>query len=173
MSEQDVLSTWLTTSEACARLGISERTLDRKVAAHQIERRNRPAEGRRPIPVHNPEDIERLMTREPAVEIMRAIAPSVGGEINVAANLTARLAPAVDQIVPLVVELLESIPRPPRPWMTIGEASAYSGLPKAGLRRLVRTGALPSVRGQSTLVRKVDVDELTARDFDRTMTAEN
>lgn len=171
MSEQDVLSTWLTTPEACARLGISERTLDRKVAARQIERRNRPAEGRRPIPVHNPEDIARLIAREPAVEIMRAIAPSVGGEINVAANLTARPAPAVDQIVPLVVGLLESIPRPPRAWMTIVEASAYSGLSKAALRRLVKDGALPGLRDGAMKVRKVDLDELCVGNFSRASVA--
>jgi len=46
-------------------------------------------------------------------------------------------------------------------WMTIRDASEYSGLSQTLLRRLIDRGTLASVRDGSIKVRRCDVDELS------------
>ncbi|SRR5712691_11442869 len=62
------LSTWLTKADAAARLGISQRTLDRLDAKGEgPECRNRPRPGKRPEPVYSPSDVETLAAAKPAM----------------------------------------------------------------------------------------------------------
>lgn len=50
--------------------------------------------------------------------------------------------------------------RPMAAFLTIKEASAYSGLSQAFLRRLVRSGTLPAVLDGAIKVRRADLDNL-------------
>ena len=53
-------SGWLTKEEACVRLNMSKRTLERAVELEQIRKAWRSVPGLRPIVVHNPDDIEAI-----------------------------------------------------------------------------------------------------------------
>jgi excisionase family DNA binding protein len=167
------LSAWLTKAETCQRLGIAERTLDRWVEENRIERRARPAAGRRPVPVHNPQDIAKLETREPAVEIEKPISPSIssplsqiatpGGEIPLTAGMLVAFVAQLARLVEQAIAEPEPARYRVRHWMTIAEAADYCGLSQACLRRMVRERQIDGFRDGATKVRKSDLDALAAR----------
>lgn len=153
------LSAWMTKAEAAAILGCSERTLDRLTAAGVgPERRLRPRQGAKPEPVYNPEDVERLAP---------AAAPAVvpyNGPVN--GHAAPQLSNPAETGFALLVSAMQTLAdrvgprRPLAAFLTIKEASAYSGLSQAFLRRLVREGALPAVRDVAIKVRRADLDNL-------------
>lgn len=170
----DLLFTWLPKSEAAARLGISERTLDRLISAGKgPECRNRPRPGKKPEPVYNPADVDALVEAANKPAIFAASSP-------IGPASTTALAPAGGSSMPpglatalRFIDQLATIAQRPRldppvpaatPWMTIDQAAAYTGLSVTFLRRLVRSGELPSVRDRSTKVRRTDLDNLDISD---------
>jgi excisionase family DNA binding protein len=160
MRKREELSAWLSKRETAASLGMSERTLDRLVQSGrgpELRQRQRP--GRRPEPVYRPEDVERLAAAGAAV----AIAPaSAIGPREVAISRQSRHGGGSGGDIVGIVEQLAALARPaaPRPWLTIAEASEYSGLSVALLRRLVRSGQLQAIRDGAVKVRRVDIDNL-------------
>jgi excisionase family DNA binding protein len=174
MSDRDIdLSTWLSKPEAAARLGISERTLERMIDADKgPECRIRPRTGKRPEPVYNPQDVDALAA---AAAPKPAVNPPAGP-----AN-SRQLVPTGEDSMPsslaLGIELIEQLarianrarpepaPTPPALWLTIPEAAVYTGLSQAFLRRLARSGELPSVRDRKTKVRRADLDSLDIVDI--------
>lgn len=166
------LSSWLTKQEACGRLGgISERTLDRMVERHEIERRPRPRPGRSPEAVHNPKDVEAKLPRNPYVMPAEEAAASTGSspestefsETGDAVTTVAK-SPAIPAIA-LLTEyrrlLAAGTPAPVKLWLTVAEALEYSGLTKALLRRLVKDGRLPGIKDRSVKIRRADLEALT------------
>lgn len=159
------LSAWMTKAEAAAILGCSERTLDRLAAAGMgPERRLRPRQGAKPEPVYNPADVERLApAAAPAVvfgppdphHFLRGGAPPLPAT-----------RPTANAGVELLVSAMQTLAdrvgprRPMAAFLTIKEASAYSGLSQAFLRRLVRSGTLPAVLDGAIKVRRADLDNL-------------
>jgi hypothetical protein len=156
------LSTWLTESEAAECLGISIRTLQRKCAAGEgPERRERQRPGRKPEPVYNPEDVDRLATSPPAVfSSNSAIAPRVGNDIAPPGSIIEQLAAALHK------RLQEPPPRPPARWLDLRAASARTGLSVALLRRLIASGRLKVVRDRSLKVLQSDIDNLDNSDME-------
>lgn len=155
------LSGWMTKAEAAARLGCSERTMDRLTATGAgPERRLRPRQGAKPEPVYNPEDVERL-----APSVSPAVVPY--GSVN---GHAPQLSSPAETGFALLVSAMQTLAdrvgprRPLAAFLTIKEASAYSGLSQAFLRRLVRAGGLPSVRDGALKVRRVDLDNLANTD---------
>jgi hypothetical protein len=153
------LSAWLTKAEAGRRLGVSERTLDRMKFRGGPERRNRQAPGRRPEVVYNPVDIERLTQPAPTVIEQPHLPPqqlatrpqSGPGWDALAANFStlARLFPATAGKL----------------FLTVPEASLYSGLSEAFLNLAIETGVLPAVSDGEWKVRRADLDTFAADDY--------
>lgn len=119
------LAGWPTKLEAARELGIDVRTLERKhIAAGQIEVRERRRDRKRPEPVCNPADVERL---KPATHLMPAAAatrelqlPEKSGSLG-ALELIAAFAATLQQA--------RSAPARPQPrWLTVDEYAARSGL---------------------------------------------
>lgn len=162
------LSAWMTKAEAAARLGCSERTMDRLTATGAgPERRLRPRQGAKPEPVYNPEDVERL-----APAASPAVVPYTGPLNGLAAPQTSNAAETGFALLVSAMQTLADRVGPRRPlaaFLTIKEASAYSGLSQAFLRRLARARVLPSVRDGALKVRRIDLDNLANPDTISTM----
>lgn len=121
---------WPTETEAAAQLGTSVKTISRYAAAGKIEMRKRPREGKKPENVVNPRDLEKLM---PAAHVMPAesipaqvkqangIVRQQSHEAAVFFSFIQTIATAIQTMQPAAVQA-------PRPWLSIGEAAAYSGL---------------------------------------------
>jgi hypothetical protein len=159
------LSTWLNKPEAAARLGISERTLDRRCDAGEgPERRERPRAGLKPEPVCNPDDGERLAAPKAHVLPAETTAPRIiGNDISIPPRPSGDVIPALLDRVAGAVEwwMAETRPAPHIAlYLTLPQASAYTGLTVAMLRRLIRTGRLASIRDRALKVRRVELDKL-------------
>ena len=62
------LAEWKTKGEAAAMLECSKKTIERMAGRREIEKRDRRIAGRKPLPVYNPQDIERLQGLNAVVE---------------------------------------------------------------------------------------------------------
>jgi excisionase family DNA binding protein len=151
------LSGWLTKAQAAERLAISERTLDR-LGKKGPERRLRPRPGKKPEPVFNPVDVEAMAPKEEA-HVVPYAAVSRGAGLP---EPTLGVALAFTAIEKVAERLAIRGPERWKPWMTIAEASEYSGLSESFLRRLVRESQLPSVRDRAVKVRRADLDNLAS-----------
>ena len=144
MSEIDV-SQWPTLDEAAAQLQTSPRTLQRQHRRGMLELRKRPRSGRKPENVCNPADLERLQATayvlppETPPKTTNGIATRVprAGSTRLSESILERLAlalppPAGCPAVPLDRKL----------WLTLEEASAYSGFGRSVLERGIADGQL-------------------------------
>lgn len=159
-------SHWLPQSEAARRLGISERTLERRLeakAADAPEMQWRPRPGRKPEKVYNPRDIERLTARmAKTIPAGSPLLPAPGAPAHSAMIPADAMARFLDGFTAILVNRLTP-PEPPKQWLSMAEAAKYVGLSEALLRRLVRAGRLPYVRdGNSWKVSKAHLDNLDA-----------
>lgn len=163
------LSTWLSRAEAAARLGISERKLERLDAKGQgPERRERPRAGMRPEIVYNPEDVDLERMAAPKLHVMperweaENRSPAL---VNGSSEITIADLQAASSQLAVVDRLAERLavwlpPRPPVPYLTLREAAARRGLSVTLIRRLVRDGKLPAIVDGSVKVLQSDVDQL-------------
>jgi hypothetical protein len=150
---------WPTKEPAAKRLGITTRTLARMVASGKIDQRMRRQDIGNPVAVYNPDDLEKIaaaraaaiaipeVTAEPETPLP-AIArdPAVGMEAFSGALAQALVAPKLSE----------------KRWLTLPEASAYSGLGKSRLRELMRDGGLRTERGPrgSVVLNRTDLERL-------------
>ena len=129
----------------------------------------------RPMPVPDARDLE---TGPPtaltgrvaaAIEQMAAarLEPQIAGRM---AEALARLAsarqetpglPGIPEALERMAELIRRAPRASPPlWMTLAEASEYSGLTQALLERLIEAGKLHAIRDRATKVKRAELDFL-------------
>ena len=158
--------TWHTKTEAAALIGASVKTLERLAAAGEIQSAQRPAPGRKPATVYNPEDIGRIATaKTPGAFVMPAGNSQPGAMITTTpANA---IAPTAAAGFGTWLENFTVKPATrPRRFMTLPEASEHCGLSVAFLRRAVKTlddrlPMLASIKdGRTWKVRIDDVDKL-------------
>jgi hypothetical protein len=157
------LSNWLTEAEAAARLGTTDRTIQRWCEAGKgPERRKRPVPGRKAETVYNPDDVARMAETPPAVfSPGSALVPRDPGP---GSALVLR-DPEPDSRVALVLGMLQEWlqsqqPKKRGPWLTLKEASDYSGFSMALLRRLIAAEKLPTIWDGSIKVSQADLDNL-------------
>ena len=172
MTPQPDLSSWPSKPEAARLLGIGERTLDRQMARTGLpEVRMRPRDGRKPEPVCNPEHVQEILQRRNRTVLM----PSQTASAAVAVR-----PPDVSSAGPLSEILLRSfgatfqaVATAPRPadalWLTLKEASRYSGLSMALLQRLAATGRLGAIKDNGWKFRRAALDSL---DVEKVLTDE-
>jgi hypothetical protein len=160
------LSDWLTRSEAARALGVNEHTLRRMTERGEgPERRDRPRPGRKPEPLYNPDDVDRLVAAKTPARVMatEALATTPDGQLT----------PGAQQLLAILERMAASLAQRPEPralaapeadrgpWTTLKAASAQSGLSARLLRRLVAAGELPAIRDRAIKVRLGDVSNLS------------
>lgn len=157
------LSNWLTDAEVCARLGISQATLDRMVK-RGLTASKRPIAGRKPERVFAPEDIAARMP-QPHANLITAPVPSIPSPVTElresAEGRNGLMVPdqSLMMISHLVDRLIEAKREPP-PYMTLKKASDETGLTRPLLRRLIAEGNLEAVRDVSIKVHRESLENL-------------
>jgi hypothetical protein len=144
------LSTWLTTSEVCARLGISERTLEREVYKGKWQSQRRPREGKKPERVFSPHEVA-MREPPPVREVTPANRqPNTDSVAKLPESLTS--SPEWQAWHVLGPRLLDALvaqkpPATPALFCSLEEASEITGFTVWFLKRMVRAGKLRSNRG--------------------------
>ena len=150
------LDEWKTKAEAAAILGCSVKTVERLVAAGKISKEMRRMTGRKPLPVFNPEDIEREREESAVLKPLPVAEEGSGGalmrqERENGAGFFAQFAAAVGNPQ---LRLGEKV------YLTLEEASAYSGLSKTWLLRKVKAGELEAFKDGGWKIRRSELEEL-------------
>ena len=176
MKELD-LSSWYTLEQTIDKLRQSARTVYRLRKEKQIRCMIRREKGVRPTPVYNPEDVEKVCQAAVDADISRtkpAVANGKNGELTKATTTTApktlMRAATKDDTFALFMEFIRGMAAQAaavsqvRPFMTIEEASEYSGLSQA----LLLTYALNRARLGTFAIAgsklpKFDLDDFAGR----------
>jgi len=143
---------WIPKPEAARRLGVTERTVDRMIAAGKLERTWRRVPGRRDLAVIHPGQLA-------ALEAATVQAPAAASPPPAAADGAIAAAE--------LIEALDRLARALKPaplWLTLDEAVEYSGLSRELLKQLIRARKLPLLRdGEARKVRRRDLERLSIR----------
>ncbi|MDP9024305.1 MAG: helix-turn-helix domain-containing protein [Candidatus Eremiobacteraeota bacterium] len=147
---------WLPKPAAAKLLGASARQLERRTAAGYIEKKlgeRKPTERNAPV-FYSRADIVAFKAGTPnthAVAVPEAaeVSQDVSIRIKPAQTSLARIAPAGERDFMAAFDALAASLRTataaPKPWLTLGEAAEYSGLPAAWLVARAREGAIRAV----------------------------
>jgi excisionase family DNA binding protein len=165
------LSHWLTEPEAVRRLGISWRTLMRRVKDGTApERRMRPrAKGKKPEPVYDPEQVAQMAAPKP--QVLRANDPRVAGPGMPERPTLPAVGPIALDLTPIALAFervlmarlpVPSLPPPaPKPYITAWEAAESLGVSEKLVKRLVSRNVWPGFRdGGAWKLRSSDVATL-------------
>jgi hypothetical protein len=155
------LSAWLPKPEAARLLGIGERTLDRMVKLKAYpEVRMRPRDGRKPEPVVNPEDLKQMLAGRNITVVMP---PESAASVALAARPvddSSGIARMLKALAGVVLPSLEASKDGERLWLTLKQASQYSGLSMALLQRLCAAGRILAVKDNGWKIRRAGLDDL-------------
>lgn len=154
------LSKWLTDEQVSARLGISQRTLFREVAAGKWQPQMRQRDGKRPERVFSPEEVEARMPSPPTVLVRRDPdqMPPMSPEVAEMAELPPVTWPAIVDLVQGVIA--SASPAPQTVWVKLKEASAITGISVKALIRLVRAGEVPGIFDNAFKLRRDGLENL-------------
>ena len=153
------LEAWLTTAEVAARLGVSESTLDREVRAGRWQTRYRPREGRKPERVFAPHEVE-AREPKPVTEVVRHEPVNASNSVSLTKSPESTPSLAFPDPTPAILRFAALVaPAKPR-WLTLDQASEYTGLSRPFLVRLIRAGQLPAIRDRAIKVREADLDNI-------------
>jgi excisionase family DNA binding protein len=147
------LSAWVPKSDVVRETGISERSLERRVQARKIRQGYRTLPGRRPLPVLHPEDVEQLRA-----EMVHRVTEE--GEKNLPALPVRSNSNGVDALSALLSAMTQQLPKERPLFLTLREASEYSGLPQECLKRLIAEEKLPAMKSSGYRIRRRDLDAL-------------
>jgi hypothetical protein len=130
------LADWPTIPEAAAKVGASQRTIERRIAAGEIETRTRPRPGKRPETVCHPRDIDKLL---PPAHVM-----PTNGSTALQVRRT-EIGPTFDAAVERIASILTSsrdtggnVAITEKLWLTLDEAAELSGLGYSVLKGLAK-----------------------------------
>ena len=154
----DQFEDWKTQAEAAEILQCSQKTIARLAAQQKLQRGLRRVPGRKPLPVFHPGD----------VEVIRAdTVQAKPFPVSERSEETALARRANQATVDLIAQLFADRTAPPRAvpveqkiFLTLKEAADYSGLPKAWLRRDIKSGKLQAIKAGGWRIRRSVLDHL-------------
>ena len=139
--------------EVAEELGISERSLERLIQKNRIRRAYRRVPGRKPLAVLNPEDVASLKAD--------TISPTPTDTLTEPRTDVAIRSTTPQTALNFLASLLATVPQQPQAlFLTIKEASQYTGLSQAYLRRLIDDGTLKVIKDRGYRIRRRDLDSL-------------
>ena len=156
----DKLAHWKTQTEAAEILKCSEKTISRMAAQNKIQRALRRVPGRKPMPVFNPIDVERI--RSETVEVQPFVPPPP----QESKSLARVPSQASQDGVKLLAQLLgdrvassQSVPLKQKVFLNLAESSEYMGMPKAWLLRQIKSGKVKAILAGGWRIRRVDLEK--------------
>jgi hypothetical protein len=148
---------WIPKQDAAEQLGYSYRTLERKIIKLKLRTAQRDVPGRRSITIIHPADFEKLKS-----QTIPATPAPIEEENGRELEPRPALPPAIREFA---ASLLGTLPYPPRKlFLTLREASDYSGLPQTDLERLIETGELKAReirKGKAKMISRRSLEGLT------------
>lgn len=161
-SMPDNFEGWPTKAQLSKETGISERTLDRMVSKGELQQGYRQMPGRRPIALINPADAQKLRdsAMKPSAFLMQDENPPTLTHSDKSLALVKRSS-TTDALTTAIQQAVQSAQmQATRLFLTLDEASEYSGLPKAYLSRALASGELPGLKANGWRIRRRDLDKL-------------
>ena len=153
-----ILDDWCTKSQAAAILQVSEKTIERLATKGDIRRATRKRPGIRPLPVYDPDDLQKIKeTHIPRVEIItQADAP----------QQQPALVPRLD--LPSFLQSFGTgadVPLRDKLFFSVKEAARFAGLPQATIRRLIHASKIPAFKAGGWRIKRSDLEQLDSRHF--------
>ncbi len=150
------MSEWITKEQAAEELKISTRTLERHIRAARIETKKEQRPGRTPEVLCRSKDVDAL---RPDTFLMPAAAAAPLATRATAATATATT-PATPQLsesqaltlaalkalATITTRPAEAVSKIDRPWLSVDEAAARSGLSRRLIRKLIGAGDIVAVK---------------------------
>jgi len=156
-------SDWLTKAETAQRLQCSAKTIERLARAGRIQQKQRTIPGRsRPLPIYNPQDIERLESELLSPQAFPVDEVEADPEAQ-PSRLPVKRQEAATMAVNLFQHLAEAqtqVRTAEKLYLTLIEAAELSGLPKSYLLRLIKAEKLPAFKFGGWRIRRRDLEEL-------------
>lgn len=149
---------WPTIEEAAAQLGTSVRTIWRYAKEGAIQTKKRKRDGKKPENVCNPRDVERLMPAE--VHVM----PPSGEAIMLRRQAKPGAKPwegALEVIATILTGQRDADRIAGKLWLTLDEATDYSGLCRADLLTLCQHGKIGSRKSGGWKIRRASLDDFS------------
>lgn len=152
-----VLDGWLTKGEVMKRTGLSDRTIDRKVEAGEIQMRQQTVPGRRPLPLYSPDDVQRLI--DLSINSRPFVMPPDSGP-----SPAQQLVPVANDAIQVLGRVLSSVGDirknafGGRTYLTIDEAAEFTGLPKNVLRKAAQDGDIKARKADKWYLRRDSVE---------------
>jgi excisionase family DNA binding protein len=142
------LSRWLTIPQFAEATGKSTRSIERLVAKQLIEHTKRPEEGKKPVVVIAPQEIEKQKAIILRPVLQKSDSPTNRQTDTLPVKATNRQADmeSVLQVGQQLVKTLEALELgvSPKVFLSLREAALYLGYPQSEVRRLVDSGGIPS-----------------------------
>ena len=154
----DQLGHWKSAPEAAEILKCSEKTISRMAGQGKIQRALRRVPGRKPMPVFNPTDIERI--RGETVEVKPFAEPAAKEETSLARAPSQDGAKLFAQLLADQLGSSQSMPLERKVFLNLDEASEYAGMPKGWLRRQIKDGKLRAILSVGWRIRRADLENL-------------
>ena len=152
--DDTILDDWFTKSQAAAVLQVSEKTIERLATKGEIRRATRKRPGVRPSPVYCPEDLDRVKNAQTAQVVVMPPQAKAGG--------VPVLAPRAVEL-PLFLQSLVTgadVPLRDKLFLSVKEATRFSGLPESTIRRLLRSEKLHGVKTGGWRIKRSDLEQL-------------
>ena len=163
-------SAWPTKQAAAAAIGCSTKLVEQLAKDKKLQTaRYRRPEGGPAIAVYHPQDVERLRKeRNPdaAPFVLPATRRNEVNEVSLVPAIGGKSAEPLNALIALLQGASQnsekaSVRIAERLYLTFPEASAYSGLPQAHLKRLIEAQKLPAQKtGGGWRIRRSDLEKL-------------
>ena len=161
-------STWLTKQQAAAAIGCSTKTVEKLAQSRQLQQASRRSGTGAHVAVYHPEDVERIR-QERNPEAPAFVLPA-GAEAGGNGNSALVVAPRpVEELLRALLAAIQHVSEnsqnghvalSERLFLSVPEAAAVSGLSRAHLRRLIKAGELPTMKGARRCIRRRDLEAL-------------
>lgn len=148
----DNLDTWPTKQEVMQQLHMSEKTVERRINEGKIRKQERFIPGRKPLPILHPQDVKELQRQvlipmtlkheETDIPTVPASRFDITAAVPPLAALLTKLEQNPERFFPPPLPVTP----PSKPFLTIKEASEYSGLPEDYIRRQIASGGLRAIK---------------------------
>jgi excisionase family DNA binding protein len=166
---QPDLSTWLTTKQTCERLRISARTLDRRYREGLGPiRADRFRPGKKPEPVFDPADVDRIVAAADPVVMPKASTEESAAALNrshVATALARREPlPSPNSLLHDLLKMAAGAQAKPQALMlTVPQAAEFTGFTQAYIRRAIDEGRLPAISDRGWKISRAHLVNLVTR----------
>ena len=155
--DDTIIDDWFTKSQAASVLRVSEKTIERLATKGEIRRATRKRPGVRPSPVYCPEDLDRVKNAQTAQAVVMPPQAEAGG-VPALGSRAGELSAFLQSLITGA-----DVPLRDKLFLSVKEATRFSGLPETAIRRLLRSRKLPGVKTGGWRIKRSDLEQLDLR----------